>query len=189
MTDFAYSTDMLGFLEAIGSSESTRLAGNQMLTSKYAEGGFASGYGRTGKSAASSKVMNYASFIGDMTVGNLYRTNDVTADLIVSTPDKAISKPYYAQYFVNKFNDLTGIKLSKSDLRNIANGTSEYLSPKYEDAIATAREDADLAIIRMAGSTNSFNTILKNVPRKTDQPWTAAYRACLLYTSPSPRDS
>jgi hypothetical protein len=177
MTDFAYSTDMLGFLENIGSSESTRLAGNQMLTSKYAEGGFAAGYGRTSKSAASSKVMDYASFIGDMTVGNLYRTNDVIADLIVSTPDKSISKPYYAQYFVNKFNELTGIKLSKSDLRNIANGTSEYLSPKYEDAIATAREDADLAIIRMAGSTNSFNTILKNVPRKTDKPWTAAYRA------------
>jgi hypothetical protein len=177
LADFAYSTDMLGFLEAIGSSESTRLAGNQMLTSKYAEGGFAAGYGRTGKSAASSKVMDYASFIGDMTVGNVYRTNDVTADLIVSTPDKAISKPYYAQYFVNKFNDLTGIKLSKSDLRNIANGTSEYLSPKYEDAIATAREDADMAVIRMAGSTNSFNTILKNVPRKTDMPWTAAYRS------------
>ena len=177
MTDFAYSTDMLGFLEVIGSSESTRLAGNQMLTSKYAEGGFASGYGRTSKSAASSKIMDYASFIGDMTVGNVYRTNDVIADLIVSTPDKSISKPYYAQYFVNKFNELTGIKLSKSDLRNIANGTSEYLSPKYEDAIATAREDADLAIVRMAGSTNSFNTILKNVPRKTDQPWTAAYRS------------
>jgi hypothetical protein len=177
MTDFAYSTDMLGFLEVIGSSESTRLAGNQMLTSKYAEGGFASGYGRTSKSAASSKVMDYTSFIGDMTVGNVYRTNDVIADLIVSTPDKAISKPYYAQYFVNKFNELTGIKLSKSDLRNIANGTSEYLSPKYEDAIATAREDADLAIVRMAGSTNSFNTILKNVPRKKDQPWTAAYRS------------
>lgn len=177
MTDFAYSTDMLPFLENIGSSESTRLAGNQMLTSKYAEGGFAAGYGRTSKSAASSKVMNYASFIGDMTVGNVYRVNDVTADLIVSTPDKSISKPYYAQYFVNKFNELTGIKLSKSDLRNIANGTSEYLSPKYEDAIATAREDADMAIIRMTGSTNAFNTILKNVPRKTDQPHTAAYRA------------
>ena len=177
LADFAYSSDMLGFLENIGSSESTRLAGNEMLTSKYAEGGFAAGYGRTSKSGASSKAMNYASFIGDMTLGNVFRTNDVTADLVVSTPDKAISKPYYTQFFVNKFKELTGIELSKSDLRNIANGTSEYLSPEYENAIAKSREDADLAVIRMAGSTNSFNTILKNVPRKTDAPWTSAYRA------------
>jgi len=177
LADFAYSSDMLGFLENIGSSEATRLAGNEMLTSKYAEGGFAAGYGRTSKSGASSKVMNYASFIGDMTVGNLFRTNDVTADLIVSTPDKSISKPYYAQLFVNKFKELAGIELSKSDLKKISEGTSEYLSPEYENAIQKSREEADLAVIRMAGSTNSFNTILKNVPRKTDKPWTSAYRA------------
>lgn len=177
LADFAYSSDMLGFLENIGSSEATRLAGNEMLTSKYAEGGFAAGYGRTSKSGASSKVMNYASFIGDMTVGNLFRTNDVTADLIVSTPDKSISKPYYAQFFVNKFKELAGIELSKSDLKKISEGTSEYLSPEYENAIQKSREEADLAVIRMAGSTNSFNTILKNVPRKTDKPWTSAYRA------------
>jgi hypothetical protein len=182
-TNFAFSSDLLGFLEKIGSAESTRLAGNQMLTGKYAEGGFASGYGRTSKSAASSKVMDYASFITRMTVGKVYRTADVVSDLLISTPDKVVSKAYYVANFINNFQEITGVKLSEAELRKIADGTSQYLSPEFESAIKTAREKADSDIVRMAASGNSFNTILKNVPRKKDNFMLAGYRAINSFMS------
>lgn len=182
-TKFAFSSDLLGFLEKIGSAESTRLAGNQMLTGKYAEGGFASGYGRTSKSAASSKVMDYASFITRLTVGKVYRTADVVSDLLISTPDKVVSKAYYVANFVNNFEQLTGIKLTEAELRKISDGTSQYLSPEFESAIQSARQKADSDIVRMAASGNSFNTILKNVPRKKDNAMMSAYRAINSFMS------
>ena len=182
-TKFAFSSDMLGFLEKIGSAESTRLAGTQILTGKYAEGGFASGYGRTSKSAASSKIMDYASFITRMSIGKLYRVADVTSDLLISTPDKVVSKAYYVADFVNNFESETGIKLTESDLRKIADGTSEYLSPEYETSLQKARQKADSDIVRMAASGNSFNTILKNVPRKKDAAMMSAYRAINSFMS------
>ena len=182
-TKFAFSSDMLGFLEKIGSAESTRLAGTQVLTGKYAEGGFASGYGRTSKSAASSKVMDYASFITRMSIGKLYRVADVTSDLLISTPDKVVSKAYYVADFVNNFESETGVKLTESDLRKISDGTSEYLSPQYETALQKARQKADSDIVRMAASGNSFNTILKNVPRKKDAAMMSAYRAINSFMS------
>ena len=182
-TKFAFSSDLLGFLEKIGSAESTRLAGNQMLTGKYAEGGFASGYGRTSKSAASSKVMDYASFITRLTVGKVYRTADVVSDLLISTPDKVVSKAYYVANFVNNFEQLTGVKLSEAELRKISDGTSQYLSPEFESAIQSARQKADSDIVRMAASGNSFNTILKNVPRKKDNAMMSAYRAINSFMS------
>jgi len=182
-TKFAFSSDMLGFLEKIGSAESTRLAGTQILTGKYAEGGFASGYGRTSKSAASSKIMDYASFITRMSIGKLYRVADVTSDLLISTPDKVVSKAYYVADFVNNFESETGIKLTESDLRKISDGTSEYLSPQYETSLQKARQKADSDIVRMAASGNSFNTILKNVPRKKDAAMMSAYRAINSFMS------
>jgi hypothetical protein len=182
-TNFAFSSDLLGFLEKIGSAESTRLAGNQMLTGKYAEGGFASGYGRTSKSAASSKVMDYASFITRMTVGKVYRTADVVSDLLISTPDKVVSKAYYVANFINNFQDITGVKLTEAELRKIADGTSQYLSPEFESAIKDARQKADSNIVRMAASGNSFNTILKNAPRKKDNFMLAGYRAINSFMS------
>jgi hypothetical protein len=182
-TKFAFSTDLLGFLEKIGSAESTRLGGNQTLTGKYAEGGFAAGYGRTSKSSASSKVMDYASFITRMTIGKAYRVADVTSDLLISTPDKVVSRAYYVADFINNFEKETGIRLTNDDLKKISEGTSEYLSPKYESAIQKARQVSDSDIVRMAASGNSFNTILKNVPRKTDSSVMSAYRAINSFMS------
>lgn len=182
-TKFAFSTDLLGFLEKIGSAESTRLAGNQVLTGKYAEGGFAAGYGRTSKSAASSKLMDYASFITRMTIGKVYRTADVTSDLLISTPDKVVSKAYYVADFINNFEKETGIRLTNDDLKKISDGTSQYLSPEFETAIQKARQNADSDIVRMAASGNSFNTILKNAPRKTDKSAMSAYRAINSFMS------
>lgn len=182
-TKFAFSTDLLSFLEKIGSAESTRLAGNQTLTGKYAEGGFAAGYGRTSKSAASSKVMDYASFITRMTIGKAYRVADVTSDLLISTPDKVVSRAFYVADFINNFEKETGIRLTNNDLNKIADGTSEYLSPEFESAIQKARQTADSDIVRMAASGNSFNTILKNAPRKTDNAAMSAYRAINSFMS------
>ena len=182
-TKFAFSTNLLGFLEKIGSAESTRLAGNQTLTGKYAEGGFAAGYGRTSKSAASSKLMDYASFITRMTIGKAYRVADVTSDLLISTPDKVVSRAFYVADFINNFEKETGIRLTNNDLNKIADGTSEYLSPEFESAIQKARQTADSNIVRMAASGNSFNTILKNAPRKTDNAAMSAYRAINSFMS------
>lgn len=182
-TKFAFSSDLLGFLEKIGSAESTRLAGTQVLTGKYAEGGFASGYGRTSKSSASSKVMDYASFITRMTIGKAYRVADVTSDLLISTPDKVISKAYYVADFINNFEKETGIRLTNDDLKKISDGTSQYLSPEFEVAIQKARQASDSDIVRMAASGNSFNTILKNAPRKADNFALSAYRSINSFMS------
>lgn len=175
--------DGLSILRNVGSEVSTRLYGNQMLTGKYAEGGMFSGLKSTTKSKTKNDVLNAISFIHKRTTGKLKGGSDLIADFLLSTPDKAISRPFYFAGFAEEFKKQTGVELTAADFRKIGEGTSEYLGPEYTDAIEKARIRADRHITTMSASDNSFNAILKNTPRKEDSGWMAVLRAANSFMS------
>lgn len=181
--DAAYSTDFLGFLTKIGSSETIRLASTEMLSGKYSEGSSLSGYLSGGRSKSKNKVLDYMSFISKYSTGGIQNIASTVSEALISTPDKAISKPYYIASFVKHFKKETGLEISSSDVKSISEGTSEYLSPQFEKQMESARTKADQEIVRLAASNNSFTTILKNAPRTSDSAMVSAYRAANSFMS------
>lgn len=173
----------LSILQNLGSEVTTRLYGNELLTGKFAEGGMFSGLRTTGTAKTKSDVMNKISFIHKLSTGKLKNLNDGIGDFMLSTPDKAISRPFYFAGFNEEFKKITGIELTAADFRKIGEGNSEYLSPEYSDAIKKARIRADRHITTMSASSNSFNAILKNVPRKDDTNVMSVLRAANSYMS------
>jgi RNase P/RNase MRP subunit POP5 len=182
-TTFAYSSDLLGFLGNIGSEASTRIAGNDMLTGKYAEGGLMDTFGKSGTSNATSKVVDYISFIKKYTTDKIAESSELISEFLVSSPDKAISKPFYLAVFAREFEKKTGVKLTEADMKEMSEGTSKYLSPEYSSAVESSRRKADTDITRMSASNNSFNMVLRNAPRKSDSVFWAAYRAANSFMS------
>ena len=180
---FAYSSNLLGFLENIGSEQSTRIADNEMLTGKYSEGGVLSSLSSGGKAKATSKIADYANYIKSISIDNATKVAMKISERLISAPDKAISKPYYVSVFTSAFEAEAGVKLTEKDLVEISNGTSKYLGADYSDSMQNARRKADSEIVRMAASSNSFNVILKNAPRKTDSAGMSAYRAANSFMS------
>jgi hypothetical protein len=115
--------------------------------------------------------------------GGVQNISSAISEVLISTPDKAISKPYYIAAFAKHFKSETGIDITPADVKKMADGTSDYLSPKFEKQLESARIKADREIVRLAASNNSFTTILKNAPRTSDSVMMSAYRSANSFMS------
>lgn len=86
------------------------------------------------------------------------KTVDYIADKLISTPDKAISRPIWFGSLSTEFKKITGVDI---DMEAIKNKDQKYLEENKE-ALDKATKFADREVTRAATSINPFNGILKN---------------------------
>ena len=86
------------------------------------------------------------------------KTVDYIADKLISTPDKAISRPIWFGSLSTEFKKITGVDI---DMEAIKNEDQKYLEENKE-ALDKATKFADREVTRAATSINPFNGILKN---------------------------
>ncbi len=166
----------LGFdiLTALGSGVTSKLFDSDALQSKYSDmSDFATPKRSSGQ--AVSRMENVlgqlAKFSGVKQAASI--VNQV-ANKTLSYPDQILSRPMWFGSFADAFAEKTGIKLTSSDFKKIADGTSEYLGPEFKEAREFATAKADGNVVIMATSSNPFDGILKNTPKTTDSgflPW------------------
>ena len=156
-------------LDAIGSSQTLKLYNKEALTGKLADTNlYQRGKDKRGKAVNPvSETINYLYNNLPIIKGPVEATKFFSENLI-STPDKAISRPLYFDTFVRAFAEATKksgkeIKLTSKDFKNI----EDYVA-KYPDEIKEAREKADDENIRMATTVNPYSGILKLQPKKGD---------------------
>jgi hypothetical protein len=156
-------------LDAIGSSQTLKLYNKEALTGKLADTNlYQRGKDKRGKAVNPvSETINYLYNNLPIIKGPVEATRVISENLI-STPDKAISRPLYFDTFVRAFAEATKksgkeIKLTSKDFKNI----EDYVA-KYPDEIKEAREKADDENIRMATTVNPYSGILKLQPKKGD---------------------
>ena len=156
-------------LDAIGSSQTLKLYNKEALTGKLADTNlYQRGKDKRGKAVNPvSETINYLYNNLPIIKGPVEATKFFSENLI-STPDKAISRPLYFDTFVKAFAEATKksgkeIKLTSKDFKNI----EDYVA-KYPDEIKEAREKADDENIRMATTVNPYSGILKLQPKKGD---------------------
>ena len=164
-------------LDAIGSSQTLKLYNKEALTGKLADTNlYERGKDKRGKAVNPvSETINYLYNNLPIVKGPVEATKFFSENLI-STPDKAISRPLYFDTFVRAFAEATKksgkeIKLTSKDFKNI----EDYVA-KYPDEIKEAREKADDENIRMATTVNPYSGILKLQPKKGDSTINKIYK-------------
>ena len=164
-------------LNAIGSSQTLKLYNKESLTGKLADTNlYQRGKDKRGKAVNPvSEAINYLYNNLPIIKGPIEATRVISENLI-STPDKAISRPLYFDTFVRSFAEATKksgkeIKLTSKDFKNI----DDYVA-KYPDEIKEAREKADDENIRMATTVNPYSSILKLQPKKGDNTINKIYK-------------
>ena len=169
-------------MDNLGSTETMRLYDTDVMTSKMVDSNILHTSAPKAKKTAHS-IVDKASFIYQMGPKQLKALTTFVADKLISTPDKAVSRPFWFGAFALSFKKSTGISLTKKDMQEVADGTSKYLSEEYKDAREKATKYADQEVIKMASSNNPFNTVLKNVVSPNDAGYTKIYKAANSYMS------
>ena len=104
------------------------------------------------------KIVN-KSGVDDATILPYTIANKVN-NFLLSSPDQAISRPLWYESFANKFQEITGEKITADDFKKIGEGKSKFLGKEYVKAIKESRQKADAVSIQMASTTNPFAKVL-----------------------------
>ena len=168
------------------SSETSRLYDSNTINNKYSDlGNFMGTSQSSGK--ALTPVLSMGNQILKLGSKQLYASVDYIATKILTTPDKAISRPMWFGTFQAVFSEATkkyngeSVELTVKDFKEIADGTSPYLSPKFERAVEAARNSADKSSVTISTSSNPYNSVFKNIRRKDSSGLKNAYRVANSY--------
>ncbi len=151
-------------LNNLGSSETTKQYNAKTFTSRFAD---MSNFAQSSPDSmrAKSGFMNVLGILGRLGPKQTISAIDQIAGAIISTPDRAMTRPMWYGTFALKFQAETGIELSKKDFIEIGEGTSKYLSDEYSDAVKKSTAEADRMGVRISSSQNPFKGVIKNMRR------------------------
>ena len=168
------------------SSETSRLYDSNTINNKYSDlGNFMGTSQSSGK--ALTPVLSMGNQILKLGSKQLYAGVDYIATKILTTPDKAISRPMWFGTFQAAFSEATkkyngeSVELTVKDFEAIADGTSPYLSPEFQRAVEAARNSADKSSVTISTSSNPYNSVFKNIRRKDSSGLKNAYRVANSY--------
>ena len=151
-------------LNNLGSSETTKQYSAKTFTSRFAD---MSNFAQSSPDSmrAKSAFMNVVGILLRLGPKQLASSVDAIAGAVISTPDRAMTRPMWYGTFALAFETETGIKLSKQDFIEIGEGTSKYLTDEYSDAIKKSTRDADKMGVKISSSQNPFKGVIKNMRR------------------------
>ena len=151
-------------LNNLGSSETTKQYNAKTFTSRFAD---MSNFAQSSPDSmrAKSGFMNVLGILGRLGPKQTISAIDQIAGAIISTPDRAMTRPMWYGTFALRFEAETGIKLSKKDFIEIGEGTSKYLSDEYSDAVKKSTAEADRMGVKISSSQNPFKGVIKNMRR------------------------
>lgn len=176
-TNLSFGQNGLDIVRNVGSKTFTKLYGEEKLAGSKAE---ASGLvrGKKGASRATNKlggVVEYLSRGARIPA----KVSTKIAEALISTPDKAISRPLFFGTFATEFKKQTGLDV---DFDKISNNDKDYLIENKE-AIKKSREVADVAVQRAATTNSRMDVILKNQIKPSDNAYIQIYKTMNSYMS------
>ena len=160
-TKFLMSADAPKVMQNVNSKETNRIFPTDMLSGRLIDTNILSQ--STGIKGAKSKnpILNRLEQFWNRT-GKKYKNGvELTADFLISTPDKAIMRPIWFGSFANQFEKITGKKV---DFKKIAENDSDYMEENRE-AIDKAKNIADERSVITGASSNAFSGILKGTSK------------------------
>jgi hypothetical protein len=151
------SSDAPLIMENVNSKQTSRIFPTDTLSGKLIDTNIlqqASGI-KGGKSK--NPVANKIQQIWNLSGKKYANVVELTADALISTPDKIIMRPMWFGSFANEFKNITGQDV---DFNKIAANDEKYME-QYKDTIEKAKTSADEKSVMVGATDNPFMGILK----------------------------
>lgn len=148
-----------------------RLFSGQSLSGKFIDTSILSQTTGIVSGSAQSDIQNVVNQIYNNTLKKYKNFIELTADTLISTPDKSVMRPYWFGVFSNSFRKDTGKAL---DLQKLIANDEAYVNENKE-AIEKAAEVADRMSVRVGATDNPFMGILKGTVKPNQSPLTRGF--------------
>ena len=169
--DIIMSTDGPKIMENVNSKQTNRNYPSDTLSGKFIDTSILSQ--ASGIQSASSKnpVFNKMQQIWNLTGKKYQNFVELTADTLISTPDKLVMRPMWFGSFANEFKKITGTDV---DFEKIASNDQAYMDAN-KDAIEQSKNEADSKSVMTGATDNSFMGILKGTVKPNQSLSTRAF--------------
>jgi len=170
---FITSPEALQAMNNLNSVQTNRVFPNESLSGRIVDtNGFNETKGTKGGKARGT-VKNYISKLWSKTGQRWVNGVEVTADALISTPDKLMVRPMWFGAFENRFKDITG---NSPDFEKIAQNDEAYMNENKE-ALKEATELADKRSVMAGATENAFMGMLKGTAKPNQKVSIQAFNA------------
>jgi len=154
---FLMTPGAVDVINNVSSKQIIRLFHGDALSGRFIDTGILSQ--KTGVKAGKPKgtVRNIAEMVYNRSLKKYKNAIELTADTLISTPDKLVMRPIWFGAFANKFESITGLQV---DFEKIAANDESYMN-KHKAAIEQATTTADDKSVLAGATDNAYMGILK----------------------------
>lgn len=162
LRSFIMSADAVQVMDNVNSTQTNRMFPGDKLSGRMVDTNILNQSIGKKDSKTKSIVANKLQQIYNLSLKKYMNFVELTADTLISSPDKMIMKPIWFGSFANAFKEAAGVEV---DLDKIAKNDEAYMT-KYADAIKTAQVKADENSVQAGATTNPYQTFLKGKTNK-----------------------
>ena len=155
------SSDAPKIMNNVNSKETNRIFPSDMLSGRLVDTSILSQSIGTKGAVSKNDFVNRVQQIWNLTGKKYKNAVELTADALISTPDKIVMRPIWFGSFATNFEKLTGKKV---DFKKIADNDSDYME-EYQDAIDASKNIADERSVITGASSNAFTGLLKGASK------------------------
>jgi len=155
---FLMSSDFFNLLNNVGSTQTSRIKPGNTLSNRMVDTSILQQVTGLKGSSVNSEVRNRAEQIYNLTGKKVKNVAELTADTLISTPDKIMMQPLWIGTFASEFKKEAGVEV---DVNKLAANDEAYMD-KYANAIEKARREADDITVRAGSTDNAALTVLRN---------------------------
>jgi hypothetical protein len=168
---FIMSTDAPLVMENVNSKQTNRVFPSDTLSGRLVDTSILNQ--ATGIQGRSSKnpVLNKMQQIYNLTIKKPQNLVELTADTLISTPDKLVMRPLWFGSFANEFKKASGKDV---DFEKIAANDQAYMDANKE-AIEQAKKLADERSVMAGATDNAFMGILKGTLKPNQSGFAKAF--------------
>jgi hypothetical protein len=171
LRNFILSPSSVDVMNNLGSKETTRVYPEGTLSGRLVDTSLINQVSGIKGGKSKSDVENKARQIYNNSLKKYKNFVELTADALISTPDKMVMRPIWFGSFVNEFENITG---KKPNLDKIAANDEAYMNENKE-ALDKARDVADEKAVRAGATDNAFMGILKGTVKPNQNGWVRAF--------------
>ena len=171
LRNFILSPSSVDVMNNVGSKETTRVYPEGTLSGRLVDTSLINQVSGIKGGKAKSDVANKTQQIYNNSLKKYKNFVELTADTLISTPDKMVMRPIWFGSFVNEFENITG---KKPDLDKIAANDEAYMNENKE-ALDNARNVADEKAVRAGATDNAFMGILKGTVKPNQNGWVRGF--------------
>jgi hypothetical protein len=160
-TAILMSPDAPSIMHNVNSKEINRIFPSDTLSGRLVDTNILNEANGIKGARAKNKIINKAQQIWNLTGKKYKNAVELTADILITTPDKAIMRPIWFGSFATNFKNETGKDV---DFEKIAANDEVYMSENKE-AIDKSKDAADERSVITGASNNAFTGILKGTSK------------------------